>query len=247
MSDQFLYKNRPAVREEFRNSLYARLMKTEEREHQMQAKRLFGYSMIGLLITLVLVFTISAPVRASALNWIRQIAGFNVAEVTESPLAHVTEVPSMVTVITPQPIAEIKNAPFAFSMPQFIPAGFVLSQDFAVAQSKEWVLLSWTSQQNALINLLVEIHNDALVITAGKEGASETSVNGQPALLIRGGWTSDQQWNDKRGLELEWLKEGLRYDLKYVKRGANNEIVPFDESEIEARLDELMKIAESIK
>ena len=246
MNDKFLYKNRPELRNEFRDSLYTRLNK-QERENQMFKKHLFQYSMAGLLIAVVLLFTISAPVRADVANWIRQIAGFNVSETTESPLANVTEMPAMITVLTPVPVSEIKDAPFSFAMPQYLPSGFVLSQDFAIAQSKQWVLLHWSGNQVYEISMLVEIYDKALVLSTAQNSAVETTVNGQPALLVRGGWTSDSVWNDKKGLELQWLKDGLRYDLQYHRRGEQDKIIPFDDSEISIRLDELMQIAESIK
>ncbi len=246
MDDKFLYENRPALNEEFRKSLYVRLNQSRERENLMDKKHILRYVLATLVITLVLVFTISAPVRANVVNWVRQISGFNVAESTESPLAAITEMQETVTWITPRPITEITDAPFAFSMPQFPPEGFILSQNFAVANSKTWVNFEWT-KENYEISMLVEIYNSHLVVPAAKESASQTTVNGQKALLIRGGWTSDSQWNDNRGLELQWLTGDLRYDLRYNKTGARGEIVPFDDSEVQSRLNELMKMAESIK
>jgi len=246
MNDKFLYENRPEPQKTFRDSLYAKLDQ-EESESQMFKKHLFQYSLAGLLIAVVLLITISAPVRANVANWIKQIAGFNVSESTESPLAKVTEMPSMITVLTPLPISEIKNAPFSFAMPQYLPSGFVLSQDFAIAQSKQWVLLHWSGNQVYEISMLVEIYNKALVLSAAQNSAVETTVNGEPALLIRGSWTPDSVWNENRELELEWLKDGLRYDLRYYRTGDQGVIVPFDDSEVSTRLNELMQIAESIK
>lgn len=246
MNDKFLYENRPELRNTFRDSLYTRLIK-EERENQIFKKHLFQYSLAGLLIAVVLLFTISAPVRADVANWIKQIAGFNVSETTESPLAKITEMPAMVTVLTPVPVSEIKDAPFSFAMPQYLPSGFVLSQDFAIAQSKQWVLLHWSGNQVYEISMLVEIYDKALVLSAAQNSTVETTVNGEPALLIRGSWTPDSVWNENRKLELEWLKDGLRYDLQYYRTGEQGVIVPFDDSEVSTRLNELMHIAESIK
>ena len=246
MNDKFLYENRPEPQKTFRDSLYAKLDQ-EESESQMFKKHLFQYSLAGLLIAVVLLITISAPVRANVANWIRQIAGFNVSEATESPLVNVTEMPSMITVLTPQPISEIKNAPFSFAMPQYLPSGFVLSKDFAIAQSKQWVLLHWSGNQVYEISMLVEIYDKALVLSAAQNSTVETTVNGEPALLIRGSWASNSVWNENRKLELEWLKDGLRYDLQYYRTGDQGVIVPFDDAEVPARLNELMQIAESIK
>jgi hypothetical protein len=246
MGDKFLYENRPALNEEFRKSLYFRLNQSRERENLMDKKHVFRYSLTALVITLVLVFTISAPVRANVIDWIRQIAGFNVVESTESPMAAMTEMPATVTWITPHSVIEITDAPFAFTMPQFLPEGFALSQNFAIANSKTWISLNWT-KENYEIDMQIEIYNSNLVIPADKKNVSQTTVNGQEALLIRGGWMSDSQWNDKKGLELQWLAGDLRYDLQYYKTGAHSEIVPFDDSELQPRLDELMKVAESIK
>ena len=123
----------------------------------------------------------------------------------------------------------------------------MLSQDFAIAQSKQWVLLHWSGNQVYKISMLVEIYDKALVLSAAQNSTVETTVNGQPALLIRGSWTSDSVWDYNRELDLQWLKDGLRYNLQYYRTGDRGVIVPFDDSEVPARLDELMKIAESIK
>jgi hypothetical protein len=245
MNDKFLYENRPTPKIEFQNSLYANLQIKEESERKMSTKRLLRYSLAIPIIVLMLVFTISAPVRANVVNWIKQIAGFNVAESNESPLENITEVPSMITELTPIPVSNFEGAPFAFAMPQHIPTGFEVSQNFVVAESKQWISISWVSDNNYEISMLVEIYNDSLVVPAGIESTDEIMVNNQPALLIRGRYDSNSQWDDNRGLEIQWLKDGLRYDLQYSKR-IQNEIVPFEDSEIESRLNELIQIAESI-
>jgi hypothetical protein len=246
MNDDFLTRNRLEVRQEFKDTLYASLVEAEDQRRTGQIKHVFGYVAGAIVLALGLLFTFSSPARAEVADWIKQIAGMNVAEVTESPLTDVTEAPGMIVEPSVVHVSQIEGPPFSFNMPQYIPEGFVLSKDFAIADSKQWVMLSWTKSTDYEITMLVEIHDDQLVIPAGVGSSEEVEVNHQPALLIRGNWANDSQWDMDRGLDLQWLQGNLRYELKYTKIGKNGEIIPFSKEEIDERLVELMQMAGSI-
>jgi hypothetical protein len=247
MNDDFMLKDRPLPRTEFKDSLYSHLVSAEEKKKRGFPIFVFKYAIAALFVGFGLLMVISQPVRADFLALIRQIAGFNVKETTESPISQVTSTPYLVSEPTSLPLVDIQDAPFEFKMPQYLPEGFVFSQDYAIADSKQWVMLAASRANDYEITMLVEISDADLVIPAGVASASEISLNGTPALLIQGGWSADSQWQSDRGLELQWHQEGLRYDLHYTKKGTNGVIVPFAESELADRLDELIKVAESIK
>jgi hypothetical protein len=248
MNDDFMLKGRPLPRTEFKNSLYSHLVSAEEKKKRVFPIFVVRYAVAALFLGFGLLMVISQPVRADFLALIRQIAGFNVNETTESPISQVTGTPYLIiTEPTLLPLIDIQDAPFEFTLPQYLPEGFVFSRDYVIADSQRWVMLTASKADDYEITMLVELSDANLVVPAGIASASEISLNGTPALLIQGGWSADSQWQNNRGLELQWHQEGLRYDLHYTKKGTNGVIVPFAESELADRLDELIKVAESIK
>jgi hypothetical protein len=173
-------------------------------------------------------------VRAEVVNWIKLIAGF---EVTDS-------VPDFdnpnveVYYFTPEPFpTAIYDLPFTFSMPAYIPDGFVFSNNVVIAQSKSWIAMSWLCGGEE-IDLLVQQDWD-MTIPAGVDSTKEIKVNGQPAILIQGGWDENGKWdNTIKYIQLYWRKDGLIYILSNGKP---------DLPSVALGNEELIKIAESIK
>lgn len=226
MDDKFLYQNRPPVRPGFSENLYARLsnMVLQKKASNKAFKLILRLGLAGLLLFTVL-FTFSEPVRASVLDWIRHIAGFNVTDSIPDPGSNPEEY-----FYTPQPFpSTVKDLPFAFSMPAYVPDDFAFSNDVVIAQSKSWVAMSWSSGEGEF-DLLVQ-QDWEMTIPAGVESTKEVKVNEQPAILIQGGWDENGKWDNMiRHIQLYWRKDGLIYIL----------------SSDTLSDEELIKIAESI-
>lgn len=145
-----------------------------------------------------------------------------------------------------QPVEQLLlDMPFAFELPKFVPEGFELKDSAAFANSRDWVLLLWSSD-NAEIAMLVERTYTGYYLPAGLGSAEEVQVSGQPALLIRGWWDENHEWDPTRKLELHWQKGDRYYRLIYTQRSISRwEIEPIT-SDIDGIIRELTRMAESI-
>ncbi len=238
MNDDFLYQHRPPVRKEFADNLYQHVSQAEKKGSyfvKRTAVSLWKYA-VAAVIGFSLLFTLFGPARASVLRLIRSIGGFNVEEVEAAPTF-----PPNPTVYsyTPQALPEaLQGLPFSFAMPAYVPDGYTLSDDVTVAQSKSWVSLIWTNASGQELNLLVQQDWD-LSLPAGAEGAEEIQINGEPALLLRGGWSNGTWDTGKNMLQLYWRHAGLIYTFEFWN-------LPADGSQ-EAYVQELTRVAESVR
>jgi len=234
----------------------------------------FALATFILLTALAFTFAFSEPVRAKTLEFIREIAGFSVEERSESPMKaldqnettptqvaainpitdpgstmpSLTQVePTVYTIPTVSVTDLIKNPPFQFDLPTWVPDGYILNESAGIAISKNWVSLVWSDTNIREIELLIEREYSGYSIPAGENSSEEIKINGAPALLIRGFWDAQHQWDPKRGISLDWEKDGHHYRLNYSERGtAHHEIVPI-KGDMDKIIEELVKIAESIQ
>jgi len=272
--DKFLYKNRPPVREEFANRLYLKISSNKKVGINKLTTRTFSWVwrfVAVIILFTAMLFTLSTGVRASVLEWIKTIAGFNIEERAESPLKGLDEEPIMsgsftsttapktnaqatpeaisptiYPVTTAQFTQVLQNQPFKFGMPQYIPEGYTLEENVGEAQSKTWIMINWVDQDNTEIEMLVEKSNSGYNIPAGVDSTREVQVNGMPALLILGFWGENHTWNPNLSAALHWQNDDVHYSLTFWSRSkVNGAIQPIDN--LEAVIDELIKIAESIQ
>jgi hypothetical protein len=271
MNDNFLYQVRPPVRTEFAVSLRQRLADQflgpdVQKQNSFQpgqilaSQRTWKFALLFFVVFAAAILTFSGQVRASALAWIRTIAGFNVEERAESPLAQIEEgdkqspdeSQSTVVTVIPSPITErpleeiITDSPFQFSLPGWTPEGFVLSEP-AVSTSGNWVMLTWSDADNREIALLVEDTYTGYDLPVGDGSSEEIDLQGKSALLVCGNWDSSHQWNPDLGIALYWLQDGHDYRLIYSEREAlHNEIMPMQMDE-KVVVEQLVRMAESFQ
>ena len=94
--------------------------------------------------------------------------------------------------------------------------------------------------------MLVERTYTGYYLQAGPDNSEEVNVNGQPALLIRGWWDPDHNWDPTRKLELHWQHKERYYRLIYTQRSISRwEIVPIS-TDIQSVVNDLIRMAESI-
>ena len=131
---------------------------------------------------------------------------------------------------TPQPIEEILNhPPFPLKVPGYLPEGFEPGEGI-VAYSKAWVSLSWNNAAGENLNLMIQ-EDWKLTLQAGAEGAEEVSVNGLPAVIIRGDYL-DGKWDETApSRSLYWRDGGFIYTISSASLSEET----------------LMTVAESIK
>lgn len=226
----------------------------------MSRQLTWKFALTASLIIVSLALITPSDVRAQMIRWVKNVAGFQVEERNESPILNVavqaTPVPDTISAsvdITPtvvnyptiDPETLLANSPFAFGLPQYIPAGFTLEDNTAIGNSNSWVSLLWSSQ-NAEIMMLVEKQYPGYLLPTGMDAAEEIEVNGKPALLMRGWWDENHKWDPTRGFELHWMMQDLHYRLVYSQRSVPRwEIEPIsgDADEI---LKDLISMAESV-
>jgi hypothetical protein len=241
MNDNFLYQYRPPVRKEFAKNLYQRLSNQKGKRIYFlkNPSALVWKFALAAILGLSLLFTFSEQVRAGVLELIRNIGGFNVEEVEMAP----TFAPNpTVYVYTPQPLSSaLQDLPFTFAMPVYIPDGYILGNDIVVAESKDWVSLQWTNSEGQELNMLVQ-QDWNLSLPASADGAEEIQINGEPALLLRGGWSADGsgKWDTGRNMiQLYWRHAGLIYSFQFWNLPPGGDNGKF--------VQELIRVAESIQ
>lgn len=271
MNDQFLYDCRPPVRQEFKESLYGRLDDlSKETYFPMKGLHMTMRHNLALIIPVILIaslgilYSLTGDVRAEVDKVIRNIAGFFVNETAVSPISediqaiHISasEIPTMEAQKTMTPywvdipaysVKEvIQNPPFDFSLPAYIPEGFELESDAAIALSKSWVSLGWVGDRNTEIEMLVEREYTGYSLPAGVDSAEEVEVNGQPAMLVRGGWTGDAGWQADYGMEVHWQKGGRYYRLIWHQRSPEHNQISVITTDLATVQKELIRMAESV-
>lgn len=259
MNDDFLYNSRPPVREAFSKSLYQRLSRLEfdnldqQKEGKMiknsnKYKLIWKYALLTFLIAAALTLTISEPVRAKAWELIKTIAGINVEEQSESPLKGIeeenVETYTIPTLALPK---ALENPPFQFGLPTWVPEGYVLDQNVAIADSESWISLVWNNSNLSEIQMLVEREYTGYTIPAGENSSEEININGLPALLVGGAWDAQHQWDSRLGIVIGWEKDGHFYRLTYYERESSHNTIRPIEGDMDIILNELIQMAESIQ
>jgi hypothetical protein len=272
MNDDFFYQIRPPVRSEFSKGLKKRLFSPySERQSnihnffEVKLRRAWQFGFLFVVLITALSFTYSENVRANVDYLIRVIAGFRVEERFISPIFGLGENASdqlgsgivettgelnsdspAVSSIPTQSVTDIlKEMPFSFELPEYIPEGFVLNDNAAYANSRDWVMLVWDSE-NAEITMVVERNYAGYDLPTGVDSSEQIQIHGQPALLIHGWWDENHVWDSTRRLEIHWEQDGHYYRLNYTQRSLNRwsiEPITGDIAEIEK---ELTQVAESI-
>ncbi len=208
MKDDFLYRNRPPVRKAFSDNLYQRLSSRypdgrPARKGAFLVKAflarpgLWKYALLFVLVVAALTLTLSEPVRAKALEWVRNVAGFTVEERSQSPLDEITgaglaspqagEAPAARSALTQaQPTVyavptvtlpeALHNPPFAFDLPAWVPAGFTLDEQAAIASSRDWIILTWSHSNGIEIEMLVEREYNGYSLPTGEDSSQEVQI-----------------------------------------------------------------------
>ena len=238
MDDKFLYQNRPPLRAGFGENLYARLSNpTLQKGMSSNFLRFILRFVLTALLLFAVLFAFSQPVRAGVLNWIKQIAGLEVEETNTFPVAEGE------TVSVP-PEARyslkdiIKDLPYELVMPAHVPDGFFF-EDKVDVQDKS-VFMRWLNGNGNEILMLVDTDHGQRYIT-GTDAAQEIQVNGQPALLVQGGYDVNGNWDSNRWMmNIIQRRDDVIYWLIYIQNSDGE----FDGTAVK---DELIQMMGSIR
>ena len=236
MDDKFLYQNRPPLRSGFGENLYARISSPHPRRETQKTILRLALRFVALtLILFAVLFTFSQPVRAGVLNWIRQIAGFEIREIDSLPT---TEKSEYIPPDLRDSLADIlDDLPYTLALPAYLPEGF--SFEDKVDLVKTSVFMRWMNEDGDEILMLVDTDHGQQYVT-GTDAAQEIQVNGQPALLFQGGYDKEHNWDpDLQMINVVQRKDDLIYWLIYNQNSDNK----FDDT---AFKDELIQMIASI-
>jgi hypothetical protein len=192
------------------------------RNIKIKSSLLWKPVLLATLLIMSLVFATSSQVRARALELVKMIAGYQVDERSESPLKDYEEGTVQATEYTipvmTMPEALV-NPPFPFNLPYWVPEGYTLKENVAIANSKEWISMNWVNPNGGEIFMLVEKQQPQYNLPIGVGSSEEIEINGQQALLVKGGWANAYQWDPARAVVIYWEINGLYYRLGYSGNG----------------------------
>lgn len=234
MDDNFLYQNRPSVRPGFGETLYSRISSLPlQKGKSGNALRFTLRFAVVSVILFTVVFSSSQPVRASILDWIKQIAGFDVQETnTVSVEDSITMRPDV-----SGPLDDILNdLPYKIAMPSYVPDGFNFEDRVNV--HAESVFMTWRNSAGDQILMQVDTDHGQRYLM-GIDAAQEILINGQPALLAQGGYDADNIWNpDLKMMNIIQRRGDLIYWLIYVHKTGGG----FDSGTVEYELTHMMEL-----
>jgi len=219
MDDNFLYQNRPPVQTGFGESLYSRISNLPlQRGRTVNTLRFALRFAIVSMILFTVLFSFSQPVRASVLDWIKRIAGFEVQETDTVS----TEGSVIIQPTVSGPMDEILNdLPYEITLPSYVPKGFIFENKVDV--NSESVFMTWWNSVGDQILLQIDTEHEQRYLT-GIDAAQDIRINGEPAMLIQGGYLDDNWDHTLPTLNIIQRKGDLIYWLIYVQKYSE----PFD-------------------
>lgn len=242
MNDEFLYQARPELRSEFADELYARISKDRNVGlrfwrsaglKQMSALRLGIAIVVGLVIFVACVQQLLEPRNVQVgTMWVQEGGdtvlvpkGWGGSIVQGEPV--LSSPPEQISIDE-----AIKMVPYIMKVPEWSPEGFSLLQDTVRPPIYPlWVItLTWSNSQNDQIMLFAFYGQGGEISIQVPRGMwKEVSVNGLPAVLVRGDFPYSQlpppdspewetgferTWDKNAGLRLDWNQGGARFSLR---------------------------------
>lgn len=204
-------------------------------------KRYSLFSALGLMFALGVLVTFSSTVRANVLQTIEEIAGLRFDVTTDYPGD-----PGEKETIIPSEYLPLEEAQSRFPSPVVLPA--YMPQGYE--RSVDVMFTPFTDPDVPMLTIIWEnldhkgnITLDILHCSAGQENCGlivgegaleEITLNGKPAVVVRGAWNYDtQQYDSSVAAAIRW-----KYD--------ENTVYTLSTWREDILLDELIRIAESI-
>ena len=234
MDDNFLYQNRPPVRAGFGESLYSRISNLPLKKET--SRKALRFAIVSIILFMVL-FSFSQPVRASVLHWLKEIAGFVIEERDAMPVAlSEGSLPSDYHRNLLEDVVDL--LPYELALPTYVPEGFVV--DKHVEKTGDSIFMRWMNEDGDEILMVVDTEHGQRYVT-GTDAAREIEINGQPAMLIQGGYDDSYVWdNDLKMMNVVQRKGDAIYWLIYIETSDG-------EFERDAIQNELIKMMGSLE
>ncbi len=247
MDDRFLYQLREDPDPEFVQALRDRFPATSHKvDHSIAAWRwrwhLAAASLVAMLVLSVALFIFSPGARALLKSTTVEIAGRIYTVLDAYPQG-----PDLET-REPQPeIVSVEDAlvssPYPIHLPTYTPEGYAFRHDHVL----KYAPLSDQPQSNVYYFVWRGPENNLSLMTCGAcpweqgeyvaSGAVEevTLANGQPAVLVRGGWyLNEHRWRSDVVTTLTWQRDNVLYQLLAPGNFPVDELIRMASSTFEA-------------
>lgn len=256
MNDEFLYQEPPPLRGEFVDKLYVKISNDGNGWAQFLHSMLLNPKRWRVAAT----FTIGLIIIVACARLLLEPRNVQVGTMWVQEGGDTISVPKMwggigeeepVLSSPPMPITAdeaIGMVPYKMKVPEWTPEGFSLLQDTVRPPNfPTWdIWLYWSNSQNEQIELFATEMQLAIHVPRGMW--EEVSVNGLPAVLVRGDFPWRQlpppdspEWNT--GFELTWDKNA-GYQLTWTQEGAWFRLRTFGQY---LDKEDLIRMAESMR
>lgn len=251
MNEEFIKQFRKSLETQFVEKIHARL---ERRERVHRYKNYLTRSALALLLMFGLLMTFSSTARVVFAQSIEQsiFAEFLTCYTGYKPVDDIETTPDIiyfkcqgfqVATINPSQYLTLEDAqarfPSPIVLPSYVPHGFERRADleFFDLTDQPTLVITWDLKDNYKRIKLLASHNSMELEnysqSLGDWAMEKTTLNGEPAIIVRGTWNMNAQ-------ESGFMMNGImwRYD--------ENTVYALMSLEQAVPLDELIKIAESI-
>jgi hypothetical protein len=236
MNEDYLKQFRRMPDANFVDKIHSRL----ERKEQRQAiKRVSAFSALALIIAFGMVMTFSSTVRAEVLQTIEEIAGLRFDVTTDYPGD-----PDEVVTIVPSEYLSLEEAqnrfPSPVALPAYTPRGTTRREDVLLtywSSDLPSLTITWDNPETG--EFILDIRpcstvTDNCGLILGEGALEEITLNGEPAVIVRGAWNYDTRLYDTS------VTSAIRW--KYDE----NTVYSLSTWSQDMPLEELIRIAESI-
>lgn len=213
-------------------------MRLERKERIQVAKRYIVLSVLVLIFSFGMLMTFSSTARAEVLQTLEEIAGLQFDVTNNYPGDSDEDV-----TIVPSEYLSLKEAqsrfPSPIALPTYVPPGYERRDDVILTPFTNpdvpVLMIIWDSKKKG--GLVLDILHCSIGLencgwTVGEGALEEITLNGDPAVVIHGGWNYDtHQYDSSLTTAIRW-----KYD--------ENTIYTLESTDIS--WDELVRIAESI-
>lgn len=238
MNEEFIKQFRKMPDSQFVEKIHARLGK---RERAQIVKRYALLSVLALVSMFGMLMTFSSSVRANVLSFIEEIAGLQFEVTSNCPGCTDEDV----TFIEPEYLSldEARSRfPSPIQLPTYMPQGYERLSDmqfYIWSNDSSTLTIIWEKREEDKLVGMISLDiapcpssSTSCGMIVGEGALEEITLNGKPAVVIRGAWNYDTQKYDlSAGTAIQW-----RYDENTVYRISSHVM----------SLDELIKMAESI-
>ncbi len=218
--DDFLQQQRQAPPPEFTAALFERISQPSKGVLLTQFRTIFLRPLVkyavALSIALAILAIISPTVRANILQKIVNVSGFTFVASDRGwdPGPHPTPAQPPPQAVRVGLTTARSQVPYTFLLPTWLPPGVTLQE--ATTQVAGTSVIVYYVGQDPQVSAFIwrTYQGQGGTGLIGNESTEAVTVNGAPAVLIRGIWDgTTAQWSRPHLVTLHWFQDGVTYEI----------------------------------